>query len=76
MNTRFYVVFDQSGAQRLTKKYVPSTYRHEVAVGFNVSIPDSVFKTPIINANVEVPEDRVILPDTIDVEVEADEAEQ
>ena len=70
MKNRFFVVFDANGAVRMTKKYVPSTYRHEVAVGFTVTIPDSVFKTPIINASVEVPEDRIILPEAIEVAVE------
>lgn len=71
MKTRFYVVFDKSGAKRLTKKYLPSTYRNEVVVGFSVTIPDGVFTTPLINADVDVPEDRAIVPDSINVGVEA-----
>lgn len=72
MKTKFYVVFDASGAQRLTKKHTPSMYRHEVAVGFTVNMPNSVFKSPVINATVDVPEDRIIMPEAIEVEVEAD----
>ena len=30
----------------MTKKHTPSMYRSEVAVGFTVNIPDSVFEIP------------------------------
>lgn len=63
MKTKFYVVFDGSGALRMTRKHSPSMYRSEVAVGFSVEIPDTAFRSPTINVNLDVPEDRVILPE-------------
>lgn len=71
MKAKFYVVFDRTGAQRMTKKYAPSMYREEVAVGITVTIPDSVFREPIINATITVAEDQVILPP---IEIEAEQA--
>ena len=70
MKTKFYVVFDNSGAVRMTKKHSPSMYRSEVAVGFTVDIPDTAFRSPTISVNLDIPEDRVMLP-----EIEATVAE-
>lgn len=69
MKAKFYVVFDRSGAVRMTKKRAPSMYRDEIAVGFTVNLPDSVFREPVISAEVDVPEDRVLVPETIEAEV-------
>lgn len=69
MKTKFFVVFDQSGPVRMTKKHTPSLYRNEIAVSFSVDLPNSVFRAPVISASVVVPEDKIILPETIDVEI-------
>lgn len=70
MKTTFFIVFDRTGAQRMTKKHAPSLYRSELAVRFSVTISDNAFRQPIIKAQFEVPEDKVMLP-----EIEADVAD-
>lgn len=74
MKNKFYVVFDRHGALRLNKKQLPALYRGEVAVAMTVTIPDSVFKNPIISADINVPEDAILQP-TIEVEVDNPDAE-
>lgn len=67
MKTKVFLIADAWGVVRLTKRE-PALNRGEVAVRLTVTIPDAVFKNPIVDASVEVAEDRVIAPS---VEVEA-----
>lgn len=67
MKDRIYLVANCSGVVRMTKR-PPSLHREEVAISVSVSIPDGVFRHPIIAVTLDVPEDRVIQP-TADLEV-------
>lgn len=61
MKDKVYLVADPYGVLRMTKRE-PSLNRGEVAVRVTVTVPDGVFKQPIIGVVVDVPEDRVIEP--------------
>lgn len=62
-----YLIVTKDGISRLTKRW-PTLARQEVAIQIHVTVPDNVFRSPVLRADFEVPEDRVIQPE-IQVEV-------
>lgn len=69
MKDTVFLVTDSSGVVRMTKR-APSLYRNEVAVRLTVQVPDSAYRSLQVSATLDVPEERVILP-----EIEVDVAE-
>jgi len=67
MKDTIFLVTDASGVVRMTKR-APSLCRNEVAVRLTVTVPDSAYRSLEVSASLDVPEDRVILPE---IEVEA-----
>lgn len=67
MKDTCYLVLDEYGIQRMTKRQ-GSLKRGEVAVRIAVSIADKCFVEPAISANITIPESAVIVP-TVDVAV-------
>jgi hypothetical protein len=63
-----YIIADSVGVLRMTKR-APSLGREEIAVKVSISIPDSAFRSPIVSASLDVPEERVVHPD-IEMDVE------
>lgn len=61
MKDKVFLVADSWGVLKLTKRE-PVLNRGEVAVRLTVTIPDAVFKNPIVDVSVDVPDDRVIEP--------------
>lgn len=61
MKDSVYIVSDAWGVQKMTRRE-PVLSRGEVAVRVTITVPDNCFKNPIINAALDVPEDRVIEP--------------
>lgn len=68
MKTTVYLVMTRKGQCR-TVKTPPRLSRDEIAIGFRLSIPDTVFLAPVVFADITVPESAVITP-AIGVEVE------
>jgi hypothetical protein len=61
MIAKFYIVADSDGVCRMTKR-PPDLFRSEIAVKMTLQIPDSSFRASTVSVNVDVPEDRVIIP--------------
>lgn len=62
-----YLVADSVGVVRMTKR-APVLGRREIGVMVRVTIPDSAFKAPYVQATLNVPEDSVIQP-VVEMEV-------
>lgn len=56
-----YLVVTRSGVTRMTKR-PPDLQRSEVAVKLSLTVPDTVFRSPFISADVAVTEQHVIVP--------------
>lgn len=74
MRTNLYLIVNSRGTARVVKrKYtyspkLPALKEDEVAVALEVSLPESLFKKPQLQATVNVPEEAV-RPNVIDAEV-------
>lgn len=67
MKTTAYLILNRKGPVFI-RKNKPSLRRDEIAVGIRLDIPDSAFRSPIIMADLKVPDHAVIVPE-ITVEV-------
>lgn len=72
MRCKVFLIVDRAGNYRVTKR-PPDLDRGEICLRLGVSIPDACFQAPAIDVEVQVPEDRVRLPEAL-VEVEDAEA--
>jgi hypothetical protein len=68
MKDTVFLAVDRSGVVRMTKRW-PSLSRDEIGVKITVNVPDTAFRSPVIAASLDVPEDRTIQPD-IDITVD------
>ncbi len=71
MKAELFLAVTKSGSIRMTRRN-PSLARDEVGVRVKLAIPDTSFRAPIVEVNVDVPEDRIILP-AVEAEVLAGE---
>lgn len=62
VKTRMFLTVNARGSARVTKSRPPSK-AGEVSVLLNLTIPDEAFRSPFVEAHLEVPEGFVIKPD-------------
>ena len=67
MKTYFYLVVNSKGTTR-TVKTKPGLDWNEISIRIDLTLPDSLFQKPSLNAVIEIPQDKVN-PTTIDVEM-------
>jgi len=58
MNTHCYLIVSNTGKVRVTKTK-PALEWNEIAINLSISLPDLLFKRPLLNANVIVGDDAV-----------------
>lgn len=73
MKDAVFLVVTRNGVARMTKRE-PDLGRDEIGVRVKIEVPDNCFRSPILNASINVPEDRVIQP-RVELEVEEHVAE-
>jgi len=62
-----YLIINARGRCRIAKRH-PSLRDDEIMLSLSLRLPDSLFKKPIIEAKIEIPEDAVT-PAALDAEV-------
>ena len=67
MKTPFYLVINNKGSVRTTKTQ-PGLNWNEISIKMNLELPDSLFKKPLLCANIKVDEEDV-RPEVISPEV-------
>lgn len=61
MKVSTYTIINSKGAVRTTKHF-PSLARDEICIHQTLDIPASVFRSPVIEANIDIKEGQVITP--------------
>lgn len=73
MKKQFYLTISRSGSIKATKNQ-PGLDWDEISIGMTLEIPDQIFKKPILNASITIPED-VAMKSPINAEVADNVAE-
>ena len=73
MKDIIYLIVSEGGARRMTKRR-PDLFRDEIAIRLRVHIPDECFRTLIIDAVADIPEEMVIHAE-VEPEIEPEAAE-
>lgn len=69
MNNTFYLVFSKGGSVA-AKKNRPNLAFDEIAILFNVELPDALFKKPALEATLVIPKEAA-MPQHIEADVVA-----
>lgn len=69
MKDTCYLVLSEYGIERMTKRQ-GSLKRGEVGVRISVAVNDKVFTQPALAAHIDIPEQAVIQPPIVQVEVQ------
>ena len=64
MDTTIFLAVNRYGLAKATKNK-PSLARDQIAIAVKLSIPDSAFRSPIIEATLDVPDHAIIAPELV-----------
>lgn len=64
MKTTVYLTLKKNGSVRATKN-MPALARDEIAIGVRLEAPDSAFESPVVFADLTVPDHAVVVPEVV-----------